>query len=201
MQQDEKMREALYLKDQVMKEIEECEERLEYLRRHLEMLDTVLKGASFARASSLGVRAADNSSKKSTPDRKSPPAQKDPPERRPAPDASPIKINRDGDTVAHMTHSADRIEIVLVGGLGLSPDTPPFRTFFLDRILGGMREADRQECAEGKLPESGAMSYEVLPGDSELGRIVIRNYRNEDRLREIRSSVGWALSRMMERSK
>ena len=50
---DEKVREILELKDRITEKIEEHEEEIEFLKRNLDVLDSMIKQTSFTKASSL----------------------------------------------------------------------------------------------------------------------------------------------------
>lgn len=193
---EEQMREALDLKERVTREIEECEERLEYLKRHLELLDTVLKGSSFTKASSL---KAEGTAPRKTGETAAEPAVSATTE--PAPDSAVIRRDRDGDEIAIISFTADTITITVKEGLRLHPEIPPFKTFFLDRIIGEMKRKDEQQCVSGQLARGDIIDCEVKLDGSELRQIIIRSYRSRDRLKEIRSSLGWTLSRMLESAK
>ena len=54
---DEEMKDVLELRERITLEAEELEESLEYARRHIHVLDLILKSSSYTRASSLKVPA------------------------------------------------------------------------------------------------------------------------------------------------
>ena len=56
-----------------------------------------------------------------------------------------------------------------------------------------MKRKDEQ-AAEG-----AAIECLLEQDGGELRRIIVRNYRTKDRAKEIRSSIGWTLSRMLEK--
>lgn len=82
----------------------------------------------------------------------------------------------------------------------LKPDTPPFKSFFLDKVLGDYEKRDKQKEQEGQLPAGGALSYEVLTdNDNNLTQIKIKNINDQRRTREIISTIRWTIARMMEK--
>ncbi|MGC8601005.1 MAG: hypothetical protein ACP5GO_01400 [Thermoprotei archaeon] len=82
----------------------------------------------------------------------------------------------------------------------LKPDTPPFKSFFIDKVLGDYEKRDRQREQEGQLPAGSALSYEVLTDEqNNLTQIKIKNINDQRRTREIISTIRWTIARMMEK--
>ena len=82
------------------------------------MLDTILKQSSFTKASDL----TRNAPKTIKQERK-------------------IAITKDGGTtIANAFDTNDEVSIILEDNVTLDPDTPPLRTFFVDRIIGEMKK-------------------------------------------------------------
>ncbi|MGI0013436.1 MAG: hypothetical protein ACREBU_08365, partial [Nitrososphaera sp.] len=79
-------------------------------------------------------------------------------------------------------------------------NTPPFRSFFLNRILDGMKNKDAEKITQGSLRESDALRYRVEEEGGSIRRIVIENYRDRERLQEIFNTCTWVFTRMLEKS-
>ncbi len=178
---------------------EKLQERLEQLRQEIDMtilnidaLDAALTQSSFTRASEY------------TPPPKAEPeppkAEPEPPKAEPEPtvsstdDVSTIMVN--DSAIGGISTSADKITIKLY--VPVSAKTPPFETFFISRIIGGMMTKDAVEVEGGRLSKDLAIRYELKTQDDTLDQIIIYNYRLEARAREINSTIRWALSRMLE---
>ncbi|KYH38869.1 MAG: hypothetical protein AYL28_002190 [Candidatus Bathyarchaeota archaeon B23] len=84
------------------------------------------------------------------------------------------------------------------GDVEFPASSPPFRAFLLRR-LEEMRGRDEDLASRGRLPLEEVLSYDVETDGDRIVRLVVRNYRDERRLREIRSSIRWAFDRMYER--
>jgi hypothetical protein len=56
-----------------------------------------------------------------------------------------------------------------------------------------MREADLKRVEEGKLSPADVFTYEVVYDGDVARELVVKNYREEGRLREIVNSVKWTL--------
>ena len=118
----------------------------------------------------------------------------------------PLKRAKDDFLLANAEISQDMVAIVPVPGINLNVNTPPFKSFFLNRILEGMKSKDAEKASQGALKESDALNYKVEEDDSGGGssgiikRIVINKYREKDRLQEIFNTSAWVFTRMLEKS-
>jgi hypothetical protein len=115
----------------------------------------------------------------------------------------PLKRARDDFLLANAEVSPGAVVIVPSPGVNVNANTPPFRSFFLNRILEGMKNKDVERVNQGALRESDALNYKVEEEDNGSGiikRIVINNYRDKDRLQEIFNTSAWVFTRMLEKS-
>ena len=119
----------------------------------------------------------------------------------------PLKRAKDDFLLANAEISPDAVVIVPTPGINLNANTPPFKSFFLNRILEGMKNKDAEKVSQGALSESDALNYKVEEDDSGGGgssgiikRIVINKYREKDRLQEIFNTSAWVFTRMLEKS-
>ena len=114
----------------------------------------------------------------------------------------PLKRAKDDFLLANAEISPDTVVIVPVSGINLNVNTPPFKSFFLNRILEGMKSKDIEKVSQGALGESDALNYRVEEDDGSgvIKRIVINKYREKDRLQEIFNTSAWVFTRMLEKS-
>lgn len=119
----------------------------------------------------------------------------------------PLKRAKDDFLLANAEISPDVVVIVPAPGINLNANTPPFQSFFLNRILEGMKNKDAEKVSQGALSESDALNYKVEEDDSGgsgssgiIKRIVINRYREKDRLQEIFNTSAWVFTRMLEKS-
>src|SRR5687767_6097771 len=109
----------------------------------------------------------------------------------------PLKRAKDDFLLANAEISQDAVVIVPAPGVNLSANTPPFKSFFLNRILEGMKNKDAEKVSQGTLSESDSLNYKVEEEDDGGGgggiikRIVINKYREKDRLQEIFNTSAW----------
>ena len=116
----------------------------------------------------------------------------------------PLKRAKDDFLLANAEISPDAVVIVPAPGINLNANTPPFKSFFLNRILEGMKNKDAEKVSQGTLSESDSLNYKVEEEDDGGGgiikRIVINKYREKDRLQEIFNTSAWVFTRMLEKS-
>ncbi len=119
----------------------------------------------------------------------------------------PLKRAKDDFLLANAEISSDAVVIVPAPGVNLNANTPPFKSFFLNRILEGMKNKDAEKVSQGTLSESDSLNYKVEEEDDSGGggggmikRIVINKYREKDRLQEIFNTSAWVFTRMLEKS-
>jgi len=101
--------------------------------------------------------------------------------------------SRSGSLLATMSLKEREVRIVFNPEIRVTQDMRPFTSFLLRKVLDAMREADLQKAGEGRLSESEVLSYEVIYDGDVARELVVRNYRDEQRLREIVNSVKWTL--------
>lgn len=168
---DEEIRKAAELKAWLESRIRELEAELKRLNDTLEVLNAVLRAGSFKKASEL--------------------AQKE------AVEVRPLKRG-DGKLLANAYISKDEVSIVPASEVKLSSSIPPFRSFFVNRVLNGMRSRDLELASKGALSEEEALSYEIDEDDF-IRKITVRNYGNRSRLNDILSSLTWSFTKMLEK--
>jgi len=108
--------------------------------------------------------------------------------------------NRSGRLMANAYVDEKMIVIIPAEDVRLSPDTPPFKSFFLGKVLGGMASSDEEDVRSKELSKDDVISYRYEEHENAIKRIVIENYRTSTRQREILSSIRWTFERMLEKA-
>jgi len=183
---DEQIQKILELKESIIDKMTKHQEELDFLERNLEMLDVVLKGSSFTKASSLP--------------RKEEPKQEIKVETENVSESIPIKKNKDGEVIANAIVTPEQVSIILNEGIGLTDETPPLRSFFIERIIGEMKKTDSADVKDGKIDESAVIDCVINKNGPSIREIIIKNYRQKERLDEIINTATWSLTRMLENS-
>ena len=176
---DEQIRDMLELKEELTEKIIKYKEQIEKLERNISVLDTILKQSSFTKASELTRNAAKTIKQ----------------ERKVA-----ITKNSDGTTIANAFVTNYEVSIVLEDNVTLDPETPPLKSFFIDRIIGEMKKKDIQQVESGKIKKDDVINCKINNSGSKIREIIIKNYRQKERVDEIINTATWSLTRMIENS-
>lgn len=193
---EDDIRRAAEVREWLIKQISDKQEEVERLRTTLSIIDSLLKQGSFKAAASIGFATAGPAATTQVQQTREAP--------RPAPtlkssdnrDIRPLKRAKDDFWLANAEVSPTAVVLVPAPGVNLNANTPPFRSFFLNRILDGMKNKD----ASQGIKEPEALNYKVEEDNGAIKRIVINNYRDKDRLQEIFNTSSWVFTRMLEKS-
>ena len=183
---DEQIQKMLELKESIIDKMAKHQEELDFLEKNLEVLDVILKGSSFTKASSLP--------------RDEKPSQNVEVGKENKPESIPIKKNKDGEIIANAFVTPEQISIILNEGMSLTDETPPLRTFFIERIIGEMKKIDSADVKDGKIDASSVIDCIINKNGPSIREIIIKNYRQKERLDEIINTATWSLTRMLENS-
>ncbi len=175
---EEQIRDILELKDRINGQIQKHKEEIENLEKNLMILNSIIKQSSFTKASSLGNIKSSKTEQ-----------------------GIPITKTDDGSLIANAYVTPEKVSIVLENDIGLQIETPPFQTFFIDRIIGEMKKKDSEEAEKGMLQKESIIDCIVNQSDSNIREIIIKNYRQRERVNEIINTASWSLSKMIENSK
>jgi hypothetical protein len=220
---DNDIRQAAEIREWLVKQLADKQEEIERLRTTLLLIDSLLKQGSFKPASNLDssitiTPSADNVDlvpPKTTLPVKSGSAgdgikiSSNSPESREQMNEQnteskmikPLIRFKDSLLLANAEIYPSSVEIVPTKGIILNVNTPPFKSFFLNRILEGMKMKDEEAVNQGRIKNSDLLYYQVEEDDDGLiKRIKINNYREKERLNEIFNTSSWVFTRMIEKS-
>ena len=188
---DEQIQKMLELKESIIDKMAKHQDELDFLQKNLDVLDVVLKGSSFTKASSLP--------------RTTEPVTKEPEEEKieikeEKSESIQIKKNKDGEVIANAFVTPEKISIILNEGIGLTDEIPPLRSFFIERIIGEMKKIDSADVKNGKIDENSVIDCIINKNGPAIREIIIKNYRQKERLDEIINTATWSLTRMLENS-
>jgi len=169
------------------------QDELDFLQKNLDILDIVLKGSSFTKASSLPRKAETRIEKEK-------PIAEMRIEKEDVAESIQIKKNKDGEVIANAFVTPEKISIILSEGIGLTDEIPPLRSFFIERIIGEMKKTDSVDVKNGKIDESSVINCVINKNGPSIREIIIKNYRQKERLDEIINTATWSLTRMLENS-
>lgn len=195
-------------KRELEERIVKTEKEMSYLKTSLKLVDEALASTSFKPASKLVEKPVEPASAyaearpRAEARAPEPFAHKTvplpPPQAVTDEQSFPIK-SKMGEDLAVMYVGQSSVRIVPHRDLGFSSKTPPFQSFFIDRVLGEMKRKDEMAVDSGAKDPSLMIDHEVRLEGETIKEIIIRNIDEEARLREIRSSIRWTLERMLEK--
>jgi len=193
---DEQIQKMLELKESIVDKMAKHQEELDFLQKNLDILDVVLKGSSFTKASSLPRTEKLDQVKIENEEPSSEIIEK----KESNPESIQIKKNKDGEVIANAFVTPEKISIILNEGIGLTDEIPPLRSFFIERIIGEMKKVDSTDVKNGKIDESSVIDCIINKNGPAIREIIIKNYRQKERLDEIINTATWSLTRMLENS-
>lgn len=94
----------------------------------------------------------------------------------------------------------DSLHVLPDESKSFSVNTPPFTHFFVDRILVRMQEKDSELVRMGQLLPDKMFSYNIVREGDLIREIIIKN-ADEERLKELKSSLRWTFEKMYEKMK
>jgi hypothetical protein len=216
---EEDIRRAAEVREWLIKEVTNKKEELDKLRDTLSIVDSLLKKTSFITASSLESSGTNLKDKIKTEYESS--HKEEVPRNRPSLESTAkstdaeydvhddsnqtvetraLKRVKDNLLISNAEYTSTYVRIPLVDDINLNINTPPFQSFFLNRILEGMRTKDKEKNQKGEINASEVIDYKVdSDQDGNLSSITITNYRVKERLNEIFNTATWVFSRMLEK--
>lgn len=195
---EDDIRRAADIREWLIKQISDKQEEVDRLRTTLTIIDNLLKQGSFKAAANIGFATAGTTTTAQMQQTRQAPRQQAAPTLRSSDDRDirPLKRAKDDFVLANAEVSPSAVIIVPASGVNLNINTPPFKSFFLNRILDGMKNKD----ASQGIKESDALNYKVEDDNGTIKRVVINNYRDKERLQEIFNTSSWVFTRMLEKS-
>ena len=219
---EDDIRRAAEVREWLVKEVTNKKEELDKLRNTLQIVDSLLKRTSFITASNLessashlknngtrqpqSVNEEDEDEEETTQQElKSNSVTKSPVDKyrennTPGAEIRSLKRVKDNLLISNAEYTPAFVKIALTDNLNLNINTPPFKTFFLNRILEGMKTKDKEKVQKGELGESEVIDYKVdNDEDGKINSVMISNYRERERLNEIFNTATWVFTRMLEK--
>jgi hypothetical protein len=213
---EDDVRRAADIREWLVKQISDKQDEIEKLRTTLSLVDNLLKHGSFKAASALSTsytlspiaQSTNISGKISNQQRdatrndiaENALHRQQQTEEMEFRESRSLKRLKDNLLLAHVEISRSTVEISPAEGINLNVNTPPFKSFFLNRILEGMKTKDTEKVNNGQIKESELLNYQIEEDNNGLiKRIIINNYRDNERLNEIFNTSAWVFTRMIEK--
>jgi hypothetical protein len=213
---EEDIKNAAELRDWVLKQISDKQDEIDRLKRLLLLIDNILKQESFKPASKLERsinqsessiiherRQDSNITNKSTMKMENKKYTYSNLDENVSShiETRELKRLKDNLLLAKVNISSQTIEIIPEKGLSFNTDTPPFKSFFIKRILEGMITQDRTKNRQKQLSHQDLLNYTIDEYEGKIKKIIINNYREKERLTDIVNTSAWVFTRMLEKEK
>jgi len=196
-QDSEKLKVLVNFKKKLEKRIEELEAEVKEATATLEAVNSILLEKGFKRGDLNEVKA---------PEEEAPPTLHVTVEEKPATPAAvepesviPLKT-MDDEPLAIIYADKEALHVLPDESKKFSVDTPPFNPFLVERVLAKMQEKDSELVRMGQLTPDKMFAYNIIREGALIREIVLKNV-DEDRLRELKSSIRWTLEKMYEKTK
>lgn len=111
----------------------------------------------------------------------------------------PLKTMAD-EPLALMYFDKQTIHVYPDESKNFSVNTPPFTNFLVEKVFAKMQEKDKELVRLGQLMAEKMFSYSIIREGEEIREIVIKNV-DDERLKELKSSIRWTFDKMYEKMK
>ena len=211
---DDDIKNAAEIREWLTKQILEKQDEIEKIKITLSLIDSVLKQGSFKTAANLNFskkfspneQKSEMNSLKKIPnqyyEKRRDDEEQTEPRKQAFDETRLIKRLKDNTPIARFHVTSQEVLIIPEDQIRISIETPPFRSFFLNRILQGMINKDLDKINQGQLSESELISYDIITENENkdiIKKIEIKNYRDKERINEIFNTAAWVLTRMLDK--
>ncbi|HSV49839.1 MAG TPA: hypothetical protein VLH35_05940 [Candidatus Acidoferrales bacterium] len=202
-QDPEKMKAMIALKKRLEDQIEKLTAETKELQATLDTVNSILLQTGFKRGDVKDAAAAPPPVPKEVvlPKAVMEPAK---PEAPPAQHVEqetviPLKTMNE-EPLALMYFEKQQIHVMPDESKKFSVNTPPFGNFLVEKVFAKMQEKDKELVRLGQLSSDKMFSYNIVREGELIREIIIKNV-DEERLKELKSSVRWTLEKMYEKMK
>jgi hypothetical protein len=197
-QDSEKMKSLVAFKKKLEERVEKLDSELKETQAALDVVNSILLEKGFKRGDIKKVTVI--------PEEAAPPApvaataEEKTAQRTTEPESViPLKTVND-ESLAIIYVEKQTLHILPDESKHFSVNTPPFNNFLVERVLTKMQEKDKELVRMGQLTPDKMFAYNITREGDSLREIVIKNV-DEERLRELKSSIRWTLEKMYEKMK
>jgi len=194
-QDSEKIKRLVSFKQKLEKRVEELEFELKELQATLEAINSILleKGFKHAEITKPSAETEDLRPKEEVATE-------------PSPQPPPTKYESvtlravTGELLATLYVGDDSLRVVPAEDKNFNINTPPFTPFLVERVFAKMQEKDNELARTGQIVQEKIFCYNIVREGDVIREITIKHV-DQDRLRELKSSIRWTLEKMFEKMK
>ena len=111
----------------------------------------------------------------------------------------PLKTMND-EPLALICFEKDTIHVMPDESKHFNANTPPFQNFLVEKVFAKMKEKDTELVRSHQMPANKAFTYDIVKEEDLIREIIIHNV-DDERLKELKSSIRWTLEKMFEKMK
>jgi hypothetical protein len=197
-QDSEKMKNLVAFKKKLEDQVEKLDSELKETQAALDVVNSILLEKGFKRGDIKKVTVMPEET--APPTQAAATAEEKPVQRTAEPESViPLKTVND-ESLAIIYVEKQTLHILPDESKHFSVNTPPFNNFLVERVLAKMQEKDNELVRMGQLTPDKMFAYNITREGDSLREIVVKNV-DEERLRELKSSIRWTLEKMYEKMK
>lgn len=194
----ERMKRLLTFKKKIETRIEELDEELKDLKATLETLNTILLEKGFRRPEISNEQPMTTVATVEKPESA---ASEMVFQTEEEPREVTVLKSDTGEVLADLYIDKDKsLHVVLAKNKNFDVNTPPFNQFLIQRVLLKMQERDGELVRSSQLTPEAILCFDIRREGDIVRELTIRNF-DDDRLKELKSSIRWTLEKMFEKMK
>lgn len=190
----ETVKKLVALKQRLEKNVGELGSELEEARAMLEAVNSILLEKGFKKAE---ITKEPASAEALQPKEEKTTELSVPPLSMESENVIPLKAVT-GEMLAMLYVHEDSLHVLPAEDKDFDVNTPPFTHFLVERVLTKMQERDSELARTGQVTPEKIFSYNIIREGDVIREIIIKNV-DEERLRELRSSIRWTFEKMYEK--
>ena len=199
-QDQEKMKSMIAFKKRLENQLESLTVEAKEVQAALDTVNQILLDKGFKRGDIKEVPAAPALVPKEVvlPKHEPEPPKPAPTQQHTEPESViPLKTMTD-EPLALMYFDKQTIHVLPDESKNFSVNTPPFTNFLVEKVFAKMQEKDKELVRLGQLSTNKMFSYNIAREGDLIREIIIKN-ADDERLKELKSSVRWTFEKMYEK--
>jgi hypothetical protein len=198
-QDQEKMKSMIAFKKRLEEQLEKLTAETKEVQAALDTVNTILLEKGFKRGDIKEVPEAPIPKEVILP-KQEPETPKPAAQHTPEPESViPLKTMTD-EPLALIYFDKQSIHVLPDESKHFSVNTPPFGNFLVERVFVKMQEKDTELVKMGQLTTDKMFSYNIVREGDLIREIIIKNV-DDERLKELKSSIRWTFEKMYEKMK
>ena len=200
-QDSEKMKSIIALKKRLEEQLEKLEVETKEVQDTLDTVNQILLEKGFKRGDIKEVVSQASIPKEVVLPKLEPEAPKNEPVNQHSEPESVIPLKTMADEpLALMYFEKQSIHVLPDESKKFSVNTPPFINFLVEKVFAKMQEKDKELVRLGQLSTDKMFSYNIVREGDLIREIIIKN-ADDERLKELKSSIRWTFEKMYEKIK